>query len=399
MKKPMTTLAFGVKLTVLCLALLSLYGCKGKEQESEPDRPRLVRVERVSPTGGVQQRTFVGVAKAGAESKLSFKIAGTVSELRIKVGDQVAKGAHIATLEGTDYGLQVQEAKASLEQATAQERNARAQYERVKALYAANNASQQDLDSARTAYESARAGVGAVQKRVELAQTRAGYTRLDAPVAGKIAKVGVEKGENVQPGMVVAVLNSGTRAEVEIAVPELLIDKVKEGRRANVTFDAIKDTTFPATVTEVGVASGGAMTTFPVTVRLDTEDKRVRSGMAAEVAVSVGDADEKPRLLVRPKAIGEDREGRFAFVAVPTSEGLGRVERKRVRVGEIGSAGLEITSGLTAGDLLVTAGIPFLKEGQTVRLPTTAAAPTASASAPPSSSAAPTASTKPAASN
>jgi membrane fusion protein, multidrug efflux system len=396
-------IATALCLTTLCMAVLIFSsGCGRDDDKTQPERPRLVRVDRVSAQGGVERRSFVGVAQAGAESKLSFKIGGTISDLKIKVGDQIAKGALIATLEGTDYGLQVQEAKASLDQAVAQERNARAQYDRVKSLYAANNASQQDLDSARTAYESARAGVAAVRKRVELAQTRAGYTRLDAPVAGKIAKVSVEKGENVQPGAVVAVLNSGARAEVEIAVPEILIEKLKEGSRAEVTFDAIKDMRFPGTVTEVGVASGGAMTTFPVTVRLDQEDKRIRSGMAAEAIVTVGDADSEPKLFVRPKAIGEDREGRFAFVAIPTSGGLGRVERKVVRVGEISGAGLEITSGLSEGDLLVTAGIPFLKDGQTVRMPTTATSASAgpASSEPPALGSAPAASAvQPAASN
>ncbi len=358
--------------------LIGAIGCEGDEEQQAAPRPRLVRVERVSAQVGAEHRSFVGVAKAGAESKLSFKIAGTISSLKVKVGDRVAKGALIATLEGVDHSLQVQEAKASLDQALAQERNARSQYERVKSLYAANNASQQDLDSARTAFESARAGVAVAKKRVELAQTRAGYTRLDAPVAGKIARVSVEEGENVQPGNVIAVLNSGSRAEVEIAVPESLIEELTDGSKAEVMFDAIKGTKFAGTVTEVGVASGGSMTTFPVTVRLDEEDKRVRSGMAAEATIYVGEEDAAPKLLVRPKAIGEDSEGRFAFIATPEAKGQGRVKRVTVRVGEISARGLEITDGLKEGDLLITAGIPFLKDGQTVRIPS---APPSSASA------------------
>lgn len=351
------------------LALALALGCDEPEAAPPAEVVRPVRVVRVETSGGVQSRTFSGVAKAGAESRLSFKVAGTLSDLDVKVGDDVKKGARIAAMEGTDFALKVEEAKASVDQAQAQQRNAKAQYERTKTLYENNNASAQDLDAARTAEESARALVAASKKRLALTRSQASYTSLNAPVDGRIAQVLAEKGENVQAGQAIAIINSGNRAEITIPVSESLIAKVPQAGAAEVTFGAIEGVKFKATITEVGVASVGTATTYPVVVRLDEEDERVRSGMAAEVSITFGSDGEEKAIYLPPKAVGEDRDGRFAFVAVPAEEGFATVQRRKLETGEIGSNGLRVLSGVEDGDLLITAGMTYLEDGLRVRLP------------------------------
>jgi len=179
----------------------------------------------------------------------------------------------------------------------------------------------------------------------------------------------VENGENVQAGQAVAIINSGNRAEIVISVSENFIASVPQAGAASVTFNAIKEQTFAATITEVGVAAVGAATTYPVVVRLDEEVDRVRSGMAAEVSIKFGRENEETAFYLPPKAVGEDRDGRFAFVAVPAADGLAKVERRALTTAEIGSDGLRVLSGVEEGDLLVTAGLTYLKDGLVVRLP------------------------------
>lgn len=361
---------------ILALALAATAGCGEDETAEAEPIIRPVRVERVGEAGGAQERTFSGASKASTEAKLSFKVAGTLNRLEVKVGDKVKKNALIASIEGQDFSLRVQEAKAGLQQASAQERNARSQYDRTKALYENNNATRADLDGARTQLDSARANVQASRKRLELAQTQAGYTRLSAPLDGVVAQVPVEKNENVQAGQTVVLLNAGERTEVEIPCPESLIAQIKSGNPATVRFDAIKGASFDATVTEVGVATGGATTTFPVTVRLNDEEERVRPGMAAEVTLQFSGDDQEKGIYVNPKAVGEDKSGRFAYVAVPGKSGFGAVQRRKVEVGQMGTRGLQITKGLKPGELVVTAGLSYLQDGKEVRLPKTSAKPT-----------------------
>ncbi len=351
------------------LAAAAQLGCGGEAAESEPViRP--VRYEEVAATGGRRERSFSGTARAGVESQLSFRVPGTVESVSVAIGETVRKGQVIARLEDTDYELQVREAEAALAQAVAAERRADADYDRVRGLYENRNAAKSDLDAARAQAESSAAQVEAARRRLELARRQLAYTRLVAPVAGAIASVAVEANENVAAGTPVALLTSGARPEVEVAMPEALIARVEEGAPAAVTFDALPGERFEATVTEVGVAATGAGATFPVRVRLQAAEGSIRSGLAATVTFRF-ESGGGERILVPPVAVGEDRDGRFVFVLEQGDAGdaeLATARRRSVRVGDLTSEGLEITDGLAGGELLVTAGVRRIQDGQQVRL-------------------------------
>jgi len=355
----------------LCLALLialgGAYGC-GNNAEPPEEIIRPVRYQAVYMTGGARVRTFSGVAKAGTESQLSFKVAGNVTRVAVNVGDRVQQGDLVATLDDSDYRLQVQESEASLAQARATEKNARSSYERIQALWENAGASKQDLDAALAAYESAEAQVQSIQKRLELARLQVDYTRLTAPFGGAVAAVQVEVNENVSTGQKVALLTSGDQPEVQVTVPGVLIAQIETGSQAQVGLGAVKNETFTATVTEVGVTSTGFATTYPVTVRLDTYDPRIRPGMAAEVSFRFENRGEAEHLVVPPVAVGEDHHGRFVFVLEITADGLGVARRRAVSVGDLTSEGLEIVEGLQEGELVVTAGISRISDGQQVKL-------------------------------
>lgn len=352
----------------LVLATAGVFSCAEKEEPPEIIRP--VRYQQVFSTGGKRTRTFSGVLRAGLESKLSFKVPGTIERVAVKVGDRVDAGQLIAELDSSDYELQREQAQASLNQAVAQARNADANYERVRALYETKNASRNDLDAARAASESANAAVESARKQLELAGLQVSYTRLTAPVSGAIAEVPVEINENVQAGNTVAVLTSGSRLEVHVSIPGSLISRLEEGDRVVVSFDALPDRSCPATITEVGVASMGMATTFPVTVRLDEREEEVRPGMVASVAFRFDSGDERIRFLVPPSAVGEDRNGRYVFTVEPDPDDVsyGVAHRRAVTIGDLTPEGLEIFEGLTDGDILVTAGISRIDDGQRVKL-------------------------------
>lgn len=349
------------------LAVLMLSSC-GKEEEEATPIIRPVRYQQVFSTGGSRVRAFSGITRAGLESRLSFKVSGTVNRLAVEVGDRVESGAPIAGIDPKDYRLQVEEAEAALRRQEAQKRNASANYERTRSLYENGHTSLTELDGARAAFETAQAAVRAAEKSLELARSQLNYTTLSAPVEGSIASVNVELNENVQPGQVVVVLTSGSQPEVEVSVPEVLIAGIKAGSDVTVTLDAVPGKRFPATVTEVGVSATGMASTFPVTARLKEADPGIRPGMAAEVSFSFDSADGTNRIFVPPVAVGEDRNGRFVFVVRDVAEGMGTAVRTAVQVGELTGDGLEITKGLQDGDLLVTAGVNKLVDGQQVRL-------------------------------
>jgi RND family efflux transporter MFP subunit len=359
------------RFSLICLLFsvgLFFASCGGRGETEIQPRP--VRFQQVFSSGAARERTFSGVSRAGVESRLSFKVAGTVIERPMMVGDRVRKGQILARLDDRDYRLEVQQVDAALVQAKADARNANAVYERVRALYENNNASRNDLDQARAGAEIADAAVQTAEKRLELARLQVSYTRLTAPLNGAIASVDVQINENVTQGQVVAMLTAGDRPEVEVAMPGALIALINRGDPVTLTFEAVPGRTMAGEVYEVGVAATGVATTFPVTVRLAEAYPEVRPGMAARVTFELGAAGGAEQIVLPPYAVGEDHHGRFAYVVEPAAEaGLGVARRRAVTVGEITGSGLQILDGIEDGDLVVTAGISRLQDGQLVRLP------------------------------
>ena len=348
-------------------AVLAMVGCEDVQEEPEVIRP--VRYEVVEGSDSATRRTFSGVSKSGQESRLSFQVSGQVLEVPINVGDTVKKGDTIARMDPADYALQLQNAQASAAQSRAQERNAKATYERTRALYENQNASRQDLDADRTAYESGRAGLEASHQQVRLRQRQLGYTHLKAPETGTLATVDIEVNEYVQAGELVATLLAGDQIEVSVSVPASVIRSIKKGAEAKARFNSLGGKVFAGTVTEVGVASVGGATTFPVTVRLTEGQDQVRAGMSADVTFVFASEKEGPRYSLPISAVGEDREGRFVFILEKTGDALGTVHRTPVEVGEIVSDGIEILDGVKPGDLVVTAGVSRIYDALQVRVP------------------------------
>lgn len=358
-----------MKTQILCaLIVLTSVSCR-KNKPLERAKVRPVRVKKVLSTGSDRVRKLSGTSKAGASSVLSFKVGGTVEEVAVRVGDRVDKGQLIAKLDPRDYELQLQEARAALAQARAQQRNAKSSYDRVRALWENQNAARGDLDTARAAYETASASVSSVSKRLQLVRRQLDYCVLKTTVAGAIATVTAENGENVSPGQPIALLTSGSKPEVAIEVPEALISRIARGNQVAVTFDSMPKKSFTGVVSEVGIAPATGATTFPVTIRIEGEAKAIRPGLAAEVEFRFVATGAKNRFLVPAFSVQSDAKGPFVFIAKPGDPGT--VERRIVEVGELTEDGLEVTKGLNDGELLVTAGVTKLKDGQTVKVPET----------------------------
>ncbi len=355
-------------------ALIVVMASLACEQGVEQPAPsiRLVRTQKVFATSGARTRNFTGAAKAGIESKISFRVSGTLQQLLVEVGDVVPEGQLIAEIDPRDYELQVEEAEASLAHGRAQAVNAQANFQRVRGLFERANSSQADYDSARAGQDSARALVRSIEKKLELSQLQLSYTRLESPLDGAIAEVPVEVNEYVEAGDTIALLNAGARPEVEVGIPEVLIREIRQGASVRVTFDAIPNQQISGRVTQVAVAATAGLKTYPVTVLLDRPDARILPGMAAEVSFRFGSGDEPLRYILPPHAVGEDREGKFVYVATEIGDGVGTVERRPVVVGELvgegAVSGLEVLGGLSDGERVVTVGASRIEDGQQVRL-------------------------------
>lgn len=354
--------SWGATLLVSTLML----GCAKEKKEEVIIRP--VRVVQLQEAGARVKQTLAGVARSSKEMSLSFRVSGTITELNVRLGDAVKANDIIARVDDKDARIDIERAQASVARANAEYRSAQADFERSKLLYADDSVSRADLDASRAQEESKRAMLSAERKSLELAQSRLSDHVLRAPLPGGIAGVPVEVNENVQSGQAIALLNAGDKAEVEVAVPERMIEFFHRDSPAKVRFDTIPGELFDGLVSEVGVASSSGSASFPVRVALLKEDPRIRSGMSALVTLALDD-NKGDRLFVPPAGLLEDNQGRhYVMLAEVTEPGFAKVVRRDVKVGEPTSLGITVAQGLSGGERIIVAGLASITEGMKVRL-------------------------------
>ena len=354
----------------LIATLVPLGACgPGEEVAEEVLRP--VRYITLSDEGSLRDRSFTGISKSSRESRLSFKVSGTVINVPVQIGQRLRAGDLIAEIDAASYVLQAQQAQAALVEAEANDRRAAANYDRTKGLYANDNASLNDLESARAQAESAEAIVGSAAKALEIARLNVSYTRLTAAADCSIASLDVEVNENVQSGQQVASVSCGDVYEVVVDLPESLIGSVDENTPVSIRFGSIPGETFGGEITEVAVASGAGSAAFPVVIQITDTHPDLRSGLAADVTFQFPLGAAGGNGVVLPvSAVIRDPSGTFVFVAEPEGEaGEALVRRRPVTLGELTQSGIEVVEGLQTGDRVVTAGITVIRDGQRVLIP------------------------------
>lgn len=355
--------------TPIICALLT--GCQEEPPNREPPLRPVKSIVAGSGSAALRERVFSGSARSAEEAELSFKVSGTVADVPVNVGDALAPGELVAALDQETFAVELEQALADQASANASRRNAEAEYQRVRQLYTNDNASRNELDTALADAESAKASHNASIQAARLARLNLQYTRLLAAASCTIADLQIESNENVTAGQTVATVNCGEGWEVQLSVPESLIASFSNGLAGSVRFPAFPERTFEGIVSEVGVGTGNSRT-FPVTLALTTLPDEIRANLAAEVRFQfVGAEADSQRLYLPAAAVVKDESGTFVYIVAPTDQrpGAATLERRPVSTGELSELGMEILSGVAAGERVVTAGQINARDGMLVQQP------------------------------
>lgn len=348
-----------------CLLVATLLAACDSGPVIEEEILRPVRYLTITDRVSRRDRTFSGALKATRESRLSFKVSGTVTNLPVQIGDRLRRGDLIAELDSDSFALQVEQAQASLVEAQAGERNAQSSYERTKGLYANDNASLNELDAARATAEAAAAQVRAATKALEIARLNVTYTRLTAAEDCSIASLDIEENENVSAGQQIGAVSCGQDFEVEIDVPESLIAFVDRTTPVSIAFNAIEGVSFAGEVTKVATAGSAAV--FPVVVQVNESHPSLRSGLAADVTFEFASAGLENTFVLPLAAIVNEPDGVYVYIAEQSEvDGEALVDRRPVELGDLTQQGIEIVEGLTPGDNVIIAGVTVIRPGQRV---------------------------------
>ena len=362
--------SFSLLLSVLLCVLLS--GCKDKNNQKE-ELLRSVKTMTLTSTSATGSRQLAGVLKPSDESDLSFQVSGTVDSVEVKLGDSVKKGQLLAAMDPRDFELKLQSAEAALNSAKAELSAAAEELKRQIILKEGKFSSQSNFEKAQSQNESAISKEKISISRVEEATRDLNRTKLLAPFDGKISLRAIEPYQETQTGRVVLKIQSAEGLKVEIPVPESLIREVSPKQVVKIDFPTLKGIQVSGVVREIGAQSdvGNA---FPVTVDLDQTTADLRAGMSALVTFDRPSATSEPIYLIpltaidtRPQDTDQklDKPDKILSVFLFDKE-TSQVKKNKVTVRDIQGNLIEVTKGLKEGDVLVTAGVPYLEDTQKV---------------------------------
>lgn len=359
-------------LLILMMPLLLLSACKDDANViTEP--VKAVKTITISEGSKANSRQISGIVKTANESDLSFRVSGRVASVDVKTGDNVTKGQVLAKLEQKTYLLDVQSAKAKLASARADLLEKSDDLKRQKNLKKKDFVPQASVDKAQAAYTASNSNVAVAKTVLDSAQNDLGNTTLKAPFDGAIAARSIEAFTEISAGKTMFQLQSGDGFKVEVLMPETLIRDVSHGDTVSISFPTLKDTIVSGTVSEIGAKaeSGNA---FPVKATLEKSPSEVRAGMTAEVSFNFGEATETSVYLIPvsaldvrvPPASEKFVEGTAPLFVFNAEKGI--AEKRMVKIRDMRGNKLEVIGGLKAGDIVIVAGVPFINDGQNVKL-------------------------------
>jgi RND family efflux transporter MFP subunit len=354
---------------VVLIALLAAACGEASVKNEAPPRP--VKVFRVIDANLIAGRAVPGQARSARETMLSFRVAGRLQERRVKTGDQVKEGDIVATLDRAPYQAELDRAAANLRRAQAAYVNAAGQLDRDKQLFAKGIIAKARFDNTNSTARQARAEVTSQEAALERAKLDLGYTELRAPFSGTVSGVFIEPFQEVGPQQSVIRLIDPSEIEMVVNVPESLISYVPNIIDIKATFDAFPGVEIPGEVSEIGTEPLENTRTYPVKLLLNPPaGVTIVPGMAGRVRGKPGpQIAQQVRGVVVPLSATfspNDSSGSFVWIV---DEATQTVHRKEVKLGEPVVGGISVTGGLTPGNLIVSAGVHRLEEGQPVKLP------------------------------
>jgi multidrug efflux system membrane fusion protein len=349
---------------VLALALAAVAGgCRGEAGvEDEAVRPVKVAVVDTAPRG--RTLTYSGVVRARIESAMGFRVPGKIVERTVNVGDRVELGQVIARLDDIDLVLAENSAKAAVASARTRRDVASINLERAKPLLPQGFISMAVYDARRNEMDAATSALDTAEAQLRQATNAVGYATLKADKAGIVTAVTAEPGQVVSAGQPVITLADAGETEIAVAVPEQDAGHLAVGHPAKVTLWAGPRVSTESRIREIAGQADAASRTYAVRIAVSAPPPTMRLGMTASVALRI--EDEAAPVVVPLAALTESHGSPVVFVVDPENAA---VRLTPVTLGGMADDGVRIVSGLQAGDMVVTAGVQFLRDGMRVRLP------------------------------
>jgi RND family efflux transporter MFP subunit len=355
---------------VICAILVfGLQGCSEKQQQSNEQTVRGLRAYKVAAKAESRVRRFPSVLQPADVSSLSFEIGGQLKAVTLTAGQKVQLGDVLAEIDPRSLQTQVEQASAGVQQAQAQLDNAEADFRRKEELLKRGVATQAVFDQSKAAQLSSRAQLDQAQRQLELVNHNLDRSKLLAPFSGTIARVEVKSFAQVAAGQPIVTLYSDDRFEMSFLVPLPTFQSLRVGQVVDVKVADMSDHSFKGEINELG-SKAEQVSAFPVVIRLENSVPGLNAGMSVEVTIEEpligGQSGFLVPLSVLAPEGGKELQGTGTVFLYDS--GSSTVKKHNVTLGGVRDNRLVVTEGLGAGDIVASAGVSYLVDGQKVKL-------------------------------
>ncbi|GAA0868102.1 efflux RND transporter periplasmic adaptor subunit [Brevundimonas basaltis] len=354
-----------VKIVAACAVMAAaLYGCSSKSEAQAPPAPSVtVAVPLVQAVQDWDE--FTGRFEATQSVEVRARVGGYITGVHFRDGDYVRRGQLLFSLDPRPAQAALASARAQLSQAQAQLTLAQSELERAETLLEAQAVSQAEVDTRRGALQTAQAAIAAANANVRARQLDLEFTRVTAPISGRVSDRRVDAGNLVAGGssaadVLTTVVSSAPIHFVFDASEAVLLKYQRQARRsaAPIQVRLQDETTFTRSGTldftdnAVDTASG-VVRLRAVIANADGFLKPGMFGQARLAGAGVYDA-----MLVPDAAIATDQARRIVYVVA----GDGSVMPKPVQLGPLVDGLRVVRSGLEPTDRVIINGVQRIQQ-------------------------------------
>ncbi|WP_286237234.1 efflux RND transporter periplasmic adaptor subunit [Neptuniibacter halophilus] len=301
-----------------------------------PARAQGLPAEVITVKSQILDRTIaaVGTLRANESIMLRPEQSGRIEKILFSEGEQVKQGDTLFQLDSAIYRAELQEARARVQLS-------RTDYERARSLLKKRVGSEQERDSSL-------AQLRVNQAQEALAQTRLDKMTIKAPFSGYTGLRLVSPGDYVNQGEDLVELTDLSRMKMNFRVPEIYLAELRPGREIRVQVDALPGEPLSGTIMAVSPSSDQNAHNIEVRATIPNTEGRLRPGLFAKAEILI----EQQESVVIPEQAIVPQDGSFFVMTVEE----GKVAMNPVKLGQRRPGVVQISEGLSAGQVLITAG-------------------------------------------
>ncbi len=363
MKKPsrkQVYIAAVIGLVILCTGAFLFKTTATKTAVVKAEKP-VVQAKTVKTMASGQNYTYSGEVRGRYESQLSFQVGGKVIRRNIELGKRVEAGEVLMEIDPRDVQQSVNAGSAAVQAANAQLELAEKNLTRYRNLYEEKVVSRAQLDQYQSAYDAAVAAVRQASAQYAQGSNQLGYSVLYSDKAGIVTSIKAEVGQVVGAGQpVVTVIQEGEK-EIELSIPENRIEDIRKAAKIKIAFWALPNVSSDGQIREIAPMADPVSRTYKVRVMILNPIPAINLGMTSSVAVTVPSQDQS--IYVPLAAILQTKETPALWVI-----DNGAVHLRPVTLGTFGKDQVQVLGGISQGELVVTAGVHKLTEGQEIEV-------------------------------